>query len=124
MNHRHFSSNERRLWRKTRIRKKLFGTSETPRVCVFKSNKFLYIQAIDDSEGRTLAFASSAEKDFEKEKSKSRKNLKIAEKLGQLVSERLKEKGISKVIFDRSGYLYHGKIKTIADSIRKSGLLN
>ncbi len=124
MNHRHFSSNERRLWRKTRIRKKLFGTSDTPRICVYKSNKFLYIQAIDDEEGKTLASASSVEKDFAKEKGTARKNLKFAEKLGQLIAERLKEKGISKVVFDRAGYLYHGKIKAVADSIRKSGLLN
>ncbi|MCX7829442.1 MAG: 50S ribosomal protein L18 [Acidobacteria bacterium] len=124
MNHRHFSSNERRLWRKTRIRKKLFGTAEIPRVCVFKSNKFLYLQAVDDIEGKTLASASSKEKDFEKEKSQAKKNLKIAEKLGALISERLKEKGINKIVFDRSGYLYHGKIKAVADSIRKSGLLN
>lgn len=124
MNHRHFSSNERRLWRKTRIRKKLYGTSETPRVCVFKSNKFLYVQAIDDVEGKTLASASSREEDFAKEKSEAKKNLKIAEKLGALISERLKEKGINKVVFDRSGYLYHGKIKAVADSIRKTGLLN
>ncbi|MFB3850443.1 MAG: 50S ribosomal protein L18 [Acidobacteriota bacterium] len=124
MNHRHFSSNERRLWRKTRIRKKLYGTSDTPRVCVFRSNKFLYIQAIDDVEGKTLASASSREKDFAKEKSEAKKNLKIAEKLGALISERLKEKGINKVVFDRGGYLYHGKIKAVADSIRKTGLLN
>lgn len=124
MNHRHFSSNERRLWRKTRIRKKLLGTADNPRVCVFRSNKFLYIQAIDDIEGKTLVSASSMEKDFTKEKSKAKKNLKIAEKLGELISERLKEKGITKVVFDRNGYLYHGKIKAVAESIRKSGLLN
>lgn len=124
MNHRHFSSNERRLWRKTRIRKKLFGTADNPRVCVFRSNKFLYVQAIDDIEGKTLVSASSIEKDFTKEKSKAKKNLKIAEKLGELISERLKEKGIAKVVFDRGGFLYHGKIKAVAESIRKSGLLN
>ncbi len=122
-NHGHFSANERRLWRKIRIRKRLFGTSEKPRLSIFKSNKFLYLQAIDDIEGKTLVSASSTEEEFNKEKSKSKKNLKIAEKLGQVVAERLKEKGIQSVVFDRSGYRYHGKIKAVAESVRKSGLL-
>jgi len=122
-NHRHFSSNEKRLWRKIRIREKIEGTAEKPRLAVYKSNRFLYVQAIDDLNGKTLAAASSLEGEFQKTKAADRKNLKIAGRIGELISERLKEKGVSTVVFDRSGYNYHGKVKAVAESVRKSGLL-
>ena len=122
-NHRHFSSNEKRLWRKIRIREKIEGTAEKPRLAVYKSNRFLYVQAIDDVNGKTLAAASSLEGEFQKTKAADRKNLKIAGRIGELISERLKEKGVSTVVFDRSGYNYHGKVKAVAESVRKSGLL-
>lgn len=121
-NHRHFSSDERREWRKIRVKDKVMGTALRPRVAVYKSIKYLYVQAIDDAEGKTMASASSLEKEFNKLKNKSKKNLKIAERLGELVSERLKAKGIEEVVFDRSGYRYHGKIKTLAEGVRKAGL--
>lgn len=121
-NRRHLSANEKRLWRKIRIRKKIGGTPDKPRLCVFKSDRYLYVQAVDDTVGKTVASASTLEKEFS-EKGKSKKNLKIAEKLGIIISERLKEKGIESVVFDRSGYRYHGKIKAIAESVRKNGLL-
>lgn len=124
MNHRHFTSKERRLWRKIRIRKKITGTKERPRVCVFKSNKYIYAQAIDDDEGRTICSASSLEEEFKDMKGKSKKNIKISERIGEILSERLKEKGIEKVVFDRSGYKYHGRVKAIAEALRKAGLLN
>ena len=123
-NHRHFSSNEKRTWRKIRIREKIDGTNEEPRLAVYKSNRYIYIQAIDDLQGKTVAAASSLEKEFKSVKSDDKKNLKVAGRLGELISERLKEKGVSKVVFDRSGYRYHGKVKAVAESVRKSGLLS
>jgi large subunit ribosomal protein L18 len=121
-NHKHFSSNDKRQWRKIRVKDKNRGTAQRPRLAVYKSVKYLYVQAIDDSEGKTLVAASSLEKEFKNAKSDTRKNLKVAEKLGELVSERLKAKGIETVVFDRGGYRYHGKIKTLADAVRKAGL--
>jgi len=121
-NHRHFSSNERREWRKIRVFDKIRGTAARPRLAVFKSAKYLYVQAIDDAEGRTIASASSLEKDMREGKGATRKTLKIAEKIGALLSERLKAKGIETVVFDRSGYRYHGRVKTLAEAVRKSGL--
>ncbi|HNQ77493.1 MAG TPA: 50S ribosomal protein L18 [Acidobacteriota bacterium] len=121
-NHRHFSSNERREWRKIRVFDKIRGTAERPRLAVYRSEKYLYVQAIDDSEGKTIVSASSLEKEFKNVKTGAKKNLKIAEKLGELVSERLKSKGIETVVFDRSGYRYHGRVKTLAEAVRKSGV--
>ncbi|MCD6453962.1 MAG: 50S ribosomal protein L18 [Candidatus Aminicenantes bacterium] len=112
---------ERRLRVKKRIRKKIFGTAERPRLTIYKSNRYLYVQAVDDESGRTIAFASTLEKSFE-EFGKNRKNLKAAEKLGELIAQRLKEKGIERVVFDRNGYPYHGKLKALADAARKAGL--
>ncbi len=120
------SRNELRLKRKKRIRKRIFGTPEKPRVCVFKSLRYLYVQAIDDIGGKTLASASTLEKEF-KEKfgnnSYNIKNLKLARLLGNIFGERLKEKGIERIVFDRSGYFYHGRVKEIADGIREKGIL-
>lgn len=121
-NHRHFSSNERREWRKIRVFDKIRGTAERPRLAVYRSEKYLYVQAIDDSQGRTIVSASSLEKEFKNVKTGAKKNLKIAEKIGELVSERLKAKGIETVVFDRSGYRYHGRVKTLAEAVRKSGV--
>jgi large subunit ribosomal protein L18 len=120
------SRNELRLKRKKRIRKRIFGTPEKPRVCVFKSLRYLYVQAIDDISGKTLVSASTLEKEF-KEKfgnnSFNIKNLKLARLLGNIFGERLKEKGIERIVFDRSGYFYHGRVKEIADGIREKGIL-
>ncbi len=120
------SRNELRLKRKKRIRKEIFGTSDKPRVCVYKSVRYLYIQAIDDINGMTLASASTLEKDFREKFGNNFyniKNLKTARLLGNILGERLKEKNIGKIVFDRSGYPYHGRVKEIADGIREKGIL-
>lgn len=109
---------ERRIKRKMHIRKRILGTPERPRMSVFRSNKNMYIQVIDDSEGKTLAFVSTMEKanrDF-------RVTVVDGEKLGMILGERLKEKNIKQVVFDRNGYLYHGVVKAVADGARKAGI--
>lgn len=101
-----------------RIRAKLSGTTERPRLAVFRSVAHIYAQLIDDTQGRTLVAASSVEKDG---KAKGG-NLAAAKAIGKKVAERAKEKGISKVVFDRGGYLYHGRVKALADAAREAGL--
>ncbi|MGB8952966.1 MAG: 50S ribosomal protein L18 [Candidatus Aminicenantales bacterium] len=105
-----------------RIRKKVRGTTERPRIYVFKSNRYIYAQVIDDTNGTVLAFASTLEKGFA-EKHKNTKNVGSCEKLGELLAKRLKEKKIEKVVFDRGIYPYHGRIKALAEAIRKGGLI-
>lgn len=120
------SRNESRLKRKKRIRKKILGTSEKPRVCLYKSLRYLYVQAIDDIGKKTLVSASTLEKEFKEKFGKNSyniKNLKSARVLGNIFGERLKEKKIYKIVFDRSGYPYHGRVKEIADGIREKGIL-
>lgn len=120
------SRNELRLRRKKRIRKKIFGTPDKPRVCVYKSLRYLYVQAIDDINGRTLVSASTLEKEFREKygnNSYNIKNLKVARILGNIFGERLKEKKIERIVFDRSGYPYHGRVKEIAEGIREKGIL-
>ena len=106
---------ERRLKIKTRIRGKISGTAQCPRMTVFRSNKQIYVQLIDDAAGKTLAAASSA--GMEKAPKKE-----IAAKVGQLIAQKAQEAGISTVVFDRNGYLYHGRIKELADAARYGGL--
>ena len=108
----------RRLKRKASIRKKIRGTAERPRLTVYKSNRYTYVQAIDDAAGATLAAASNLEKD---QRSIANK-VAVLGKLGELIGERLKAKNITAVVFDRNGYRYHGKVKTIADGARKAGI--
>lgn len=106
--------------RHTRIRKKVSGTSDRPRLAVHFSGKHICAQIIDDEAGVTLASAHTTESSFE---AKSvRANAATAEKVGQLVAERAKSKNINKVVFDRGGFLYHGKVKALADAARGSGL--
>jgi len=100
-----------------RIRKKLSGTAERPRLAVFRSIKHIYVQVIDDRSGTTLVSASSAEKD-----AVGGGNVAGAKAIGKLVAERAKEKGISSVVFDRGGFLYHGRVKALADAAREAGL--
>jgi large subunit ribosomal protein L18 len=102
-----------------RIRRRLRGTSERPRLAVFRSLKHIYAQVIDDMQGRTLAAASSAEKNS---KVGGGGNLQGAKSVGRLIAERAKEKGIQRVVFDRGGYLYHGRVKALADAAREGGL--
>ena len=108
----------RRLHRKIHIRKTIYGTAERPRMTVYKSGRNLYVQAINDDEGKTLASISTLEKDFIALKA----NIDSAAKLGEAFGSRLKDKNISKVVFDRNGYLYHGVVKALADATRKAGI--
>jgi large subunit ribosomal protein L18 len=104
--------------RKFHIRKRIEGSVERPRLTVFKSNKYLYLQAIDDATGKTLVSASTLEEGLKGVK----RNLEGAAKLGEEMGKRLKEKNIAQVVFDRNGYLYHGIIKAMADGTRKAGI--
>lgn len=103
-----------------RIRKKLLGTSERPRLNVYRSLNHIYVQVIDDLKGVTLVAASTAE--GQKESRTSGGNLAAAKSVGKSVAERAKAKGISKVVFDRGGYIYHGRVKALADAAREAGL--
>ncbi|MDC7228149.1 MAG: 50S ribosomal protein L18 [Spirochaetales bacterium] len=108
----------RRVRRKKHVRKVVQGTPERPRMSVYKSSRHLYIQVIDDLSGKTIAYANNLEKDNKSIPS----SVEGAAKLGELIGERLKEKKITNVVFDRNGYVYHGKVKAIADGARKSGI--
>ncbi|MEH7108890.1 MULTISPECIES: 50S ribosomal protein L18 [Bacillaceae] len=111
--------NATRRKRHARVRAKLSGTSARPRLNVFRSNKHIYAQLIDDIAGVTLASASTLDKEFNLESSS---NVEAAQKVGELVAKRAVEKGISAVVFDRGGYLYHGRIQALADAARENGL--
>ena len=111
----------KRLRRKIRIRKKIKGTPERPRLTVYRSLKYIYAQIIDDEAGHTLVAASSLEKEL-KEKLKSTKDIEAAKAVGELIAKRALEKGIEKVVFDRNGYKYHGRVKALADAAREAGL--
>jgi large subunit ribosomal protein L18 len=105
-----------------RIRKKIRGTLERPRVFVFKSNHYIYTQVIDDENGGVLASASTLEKEF-REKNKNYKNREACERLGEILAQRLKEKKIERVVLDRGIYPYHGRIKALAEAMRKGGVI-
>jgi large subunit ribosomal protein L18 len=113
------SRNAVRKKRHARVRAKLFGTAERPRLNVFRSNKHIYAQLIDDEKQVTIASASTLDKEFNLE---STSNVEAAAKVGELVAKRALEKGIKKVVFDRGGYLYHGRVKALADAAREAGL--
>jgi large subunit ribosomal protein L18 len=112
----------RKLYRRTRIkmriRKSISGTAERPRMTVFRSNKQIYVQLIDDLAGHTMLSVSSAN-DIESDKDNK---IEQAKKVGARVAEKAKEAGIESVIFDRNGYLYHGRVKALADAAREGGL--
>ena len=112
---------KRRLKRKISIRKRVFGTPEKPRMTVFKSHKNMYVQLIDDTVGKTIASVSTNDKDV-REKLQYGGNTKAAEMVGELIAKRAADKNISAVSFDRNGFRYQGRIKTLADSARKNGL--
>ena len=105
-----------------RIRRKIRGTADRPRVFVFKSNRYIYTQAINDDAGQVLASANTLEKAFQ-ELSKNTRNLQSCEKLGEIMAQRLKDKKIEKIVFDRGAYPYHGRIKALAEAMRKGGLV-
>ncbi len=112
---------ERRERIKMRIRKVISGTAEAPRMSVFRSNKQIYVQLIDDLKGVTLAAASSADKEVA-EKAKGLNKSQVSALVGKLIAERSQAKGITEVKFDRNGYLYHGRVKCLADAAREGGL--
>ena len=111
---------ERRSRIKMRIRKKITGTADRPRVAVFRSNKQIYAQVVDDLNGVTLLSACSKEKEIAAQT--GIKKIEQAKLVGKLLATKCKEKGIEKVIFDRSGYKYHGRVKSLADAAREGGL--
>jgi large subunit ribosomal protein L18 len=110
---------EARLRRHRRVRKKVEGSAERPRLAVFRSNKHISAQVIDDRSGRTIAAASTTEADI---KGGATGNKAAATKVGQLVAERAKAAGVTKVVFDRGGNLYHGRVAAVADAARDAGL--
>ena len=103
-----------------RIRKKMIGTAERPRLNVFRSLNHIYVQVIDDLHGATLVSASTAE--GKKEDRRTGGNVASAKAIGKAIAERAKAKGVTKVVFDRGGYLYHGRVKALADAAREAGL--
>ncbi len=110
-----------RLKRKQRIRRKVTGTQDRPRLSVFRSAKHIYAQVIDDTMGRTLAAASTMEKDL-KEGTGFENKVAKAFHIGKLVAERAKESGVAQVVFDRNGFMYHGRVKALSDGAREGGL--
>lgn len=111
--------NEVRKKRHARVRAKLSGTQARPRLNVYRSNKNIYAQLIDDENGVTLANASTVDKEL---KLDSTGNVEAAQKVGELIAKRAIEKGVKAVVFDRGGYLYHGRVKALADAARENGL--
>jgi large subunit ribosomal protein L18 len=110
-----------RLKRKKRIRKKLSGSPERPRLTVFRSDKHIYAQIIDDTAGSTLATASTLSPEY-RELGSLKGKLEAAKRVGDLIARKAKDKGITKVVFDRSGYIYHGRVQALADAARQAGL--
>lgn len=116
---------EARLRRKKRIRKKIIGTPERPRLCVYKSLKHIYAQIIDDTIGHTLVAASSLSPEIREKIDELKKKggkTEVARAVGELIAKKALEKGITKVVFDRGGFKYHGRIKALADAARAAGL--
>ena len=107
-----------RIKRHNRVRGKISGTAERPRLCVFRSENNIYAQIIDDVAGNTLVSASTVEKAFEGNGG----NVDAAKKIGAVIAERALQKGIEEVVFDRGGYIYHGRVKALADGAREGGL--
>jgi large subunit ribosomal protein L18 len=114
------SKNKKRGFSHDRIRKKLQGTSDRPRLNVYRSLNHIYVQVIDDLSGKTLVSASTAE--GKREERRSGGNVASAKQVGKAIAERAKAKGVTKVVFDRGGYIYHGRVKALADAAREAGL--
>ncbi len=112
------SRQDARSRRHSRVRKRVRGTATRPRLAVYRSNRYIYAQVIDDVDGRTLAAASSQETDIRSDSL----NIGTATKVGSLVASRAKDVGVSAVVFDRGGFKFHGKIKALADAAREEGL--
>lgn len=110
------SRNQLRIHRRRRVRAKIFGTAKRPRLSIFRSNKSIYVQLVDDVKGKTLASARLAEI------KKAKNNIEGAKELGKLIAKKCKEAKITEVVFDRGGYKYHGKVKALAEGAREGGL--
>ena len=114
------TKSEHRVRRHRRVRKKIMGTAARPRLAVFRSNKHIYVQAIDDVTGHVLAAASDTEAGIKASLSGPKKER--ARQIGKVIGEKLKAKNISLVVFDRNGFIYHGRVKEVADGAREAGL--
>ena len=112
------SRNETRVRRHKRVRTKISGTPECPRLCVFRSNAHIHVQIIDDVAGNTIVSASTLDKEVKTKKS----NVEAAKEVGTLIAKRAADKNITTVVFDRSGYIYHGVVKSLAEAAREGGL--
>ena len=112
------SKSDRKMERERRLRTKIFGTAERPRLCMYRSNTNIYAQIIDDVAGKTLASASTMDKEVKTKHS----NKEAAKEVGTLIAKRATEKKIKTVVFDRSGYIYHGVVKELAEAAREGGL--
>lgn len=115
------SRSERRVRKHVRVRKRVSGSGERPRLNIFRSSKHIYAQVIDDLKGQTLAAASSLSKEL-RGQFKTGANKAAARAVGKLIAQKAKEKSVSKVVFDRGGYVYHGRIKELAEGAREGGL--
>ena len=119
------STNKRKI-RHLKVRKKISGTSDSPRLSIFRSNKFIYAQIINDDENKTLVSCSSMDNEVLKDKTENKSGLSTknfdAYKVGLAISNKCKKSGIKKVVFDRGGYRYHGRVKALADGARENGL--
>ncbi len=113
---------ERRAIRRLRIRKRVNGTAERPRLSVFRSAVHIYAQLVDDERGVTLAQASSREKDLDTSGIEGKGRIRLSQAVGRLIAQRAKTAGVARVCFDRGGYLYHGRVKALADGARAGGL--
>lgn len=115
------NKNKSRIRRHLRVRRKITGTSERPRLNVYRSEKHIYAQLIDDVQGVTLASASTLDKEL-RDQVENGGNIDAARKVGELIAKRGKDAGIANVVFDRGGYLYHGRVQALADAAREAGL--
>ena len=113
---------KKRFARKDRIRKKVKGDSDRPRLTIYKSLRHIYAQIIDDNGGKTLAFTSTLGREF-KDRMKPSKNLEAAKLIGELIADKALQKGIKSLVFDRNGYIYHGKIAAIVTKVREKGII-
>ena len=117
------SKRERRLRRHLRVRKKVFGTPERPRLAVFRSLKHMYAQIIDDTQGRTVVFVSTLDPELRRQLAETGTgNVAAAREVGKEVARRARARGIERVVFDRGGFLYHGRVAAVAEGAREGGL--
>lgn len=115
------SRREKRIIRQIRVRKRVQGTSERPRLCVFRSHKHIYVQVIDDTKGHTLLAISTLSPEL-RDKLKKTSDKSAAKEIGKAIAQKCLEKGITKVVFDRNGFLYHGRVQAVAEGAREAGL--